>query len=221
MLPATALDHQPPIRRLHLVSPPPPSSPRRPTAPELQGIAGGIDDVLQELDRTNRSVKELSGNVGSLEARVVHHGIEILDLKESHRELAAVVGGHGEKLAEQSEKLEEVARLRHLPQPIHRTAPGAILVPAKTPSIPPLADIGERQPTGSFKVQAASWDILNDRVQKIEQQGREDRLRAETAEATLKKVKDDSDRTVRILSFCLAVAVAFGAVIAFVWKLHG
>ena len=58
-------------------------------------------------------------------------------------------------------------------------------MPAKTPSIPPLADIGERQATGSFKVREASWDILTDRIQKIETQAASDRFVFQDGEVEL------------------------------------
>lgn len=222
---AFSLTIEPPRIRLM----PPPSDRRSPTEPSLHGVAAGIDDVLRRQDATHRGLHDLSESVGTLEAKVVHHGVEIRELKEAHHELVAVVGEqgeriveHGEKLAEQTEKLEEVARIRHVPTG-HRTAPGATLVAAaKTPSIPPLADIGERQPTGSFKVQAASWDILNDRIQKIETQAARDRSRAEGAEDALNLANDRFDRIIRIMGVAIAGAGVIGALIAWlVTHAHG
>jgi len=209
-----------PTRTLRLM-PPPPS--RTPTEPSLHGVAAGIDDVLRRQDATHRGLHDLSESVGTLEAKVVHHGVEIRELKEAHHELVAVVGEQADLLGDHGEKLEEISRLRHPPQHTgHRTAPGATLVPAKTPSIPPLADIGERQATGSFKVREASWDILTDRIQKIETQAASDRSRAEGAEAALKLANDRFDRIIRIMAVGIAGAGVIGALIAWlVTHAHG
>lgn len=180
---------------------PPPPPTRKPVEPNFPGLASGMNEILRKQDTHTRTIQELSDSVGALEARVVHHGVEIKDLKNVVRE-------HGQTLEEHHERLVDIERL-----PRHKS-PTAIVVHDTGNSIPPLPVPTK---TGNFpkEVVEEAWREIEKQVSEMRSKLHDQELAAKVAAELQEKAEKRNKRLLGWLGFTLSVLAAVCALFAY------